>query len=172
MKLYFKHWLVAIGLFCTAALAQAEEPGLQKQVEDLKGEALELSKELYQLEEELLFPANTQFVIFVSLDIGEFFTLDSVKVEIDGKELTNYLYTEREVDALRRGGVQRIYEGNLRSGEHELVAYFYGKGKQGRDFRRGSKLKFSKHAGPKYLELKIQDWEEKLQPDFDIREWE
>ena len=120
----------------------------------------------------MLFPANTQVAVFVSVDVGFFFALDSVQIKIDNKEVANYLYTERESGALLRGGVHRLYLGNLKVGEHELVAFFTGKGTHNRDFRRGASLIFDKGVGAKYMELKIVDTERKLQPEFDIKEWE
>ncbi|MEW8050567.1 MAG: AraC family transcriptional regulator, partial [Candidatus Thiodiazotropha sp.] len=101
-----------------------------------------------------------------------YFKLDSVQLHIDNKELTNHLYTEREVKALQRGGVQRLYLGNIKSGEHELVAFFTGIGPKGRDYKRGATVSFNKGIGPKYLELKIVDSAALQQPDFEIREWE
>jgi hypothetical protein len=124
------------------------------------------------LEEELLFPANTQLAVYISMDVGEFFALDSVTLKIDNKEVTNYLYTPREVDALLKGGVQRLYLGNLKVGNHELVAFFSGKGPDSRDYRRGASLKFDKSIGAKYLELKIEDRQRKMQPEFEIKDWE
>ena len=106
------------------------------------------------------------------MDVGEFFGLDSVEIKLDNKDVTNYLYTEREVDALIRGGVQRLYVGNLKTGEHELVAVFTGEGPHVRDYRRGASLNFEKGIGPKYIELTISDRENKLQPEFVVREWE
>ena len=119
------------------------------------------------LEEELLFPANTQVAVFVSLDVGEFFDLDAVQIKLDDKEVANYLYTPSEVQALHRGGVQRVYLGNLRAGSHELVAFFTGKGPHERDYKRGTTVKFDKGTDPKYLELRIKDSTGKLQPEFD-----
>ena len=94
----------------------------------LKKEVLDLNRELFVLEEELLFPANTQVAVFVSMDVGEFFALDSVTLKLDNKEVANYLYTEREAQALLKGGVHRVYIGNLKAGEHELIALFTGPG--------------------------------------------
>lgn len=152
--------------------AQSEFRDLDAQVQELKKDIVELNKELFILEEELLFPANTQVAVFVSMDVGAFFGLDSVTLKIDDKEVTNYLYTAREVEALHRGGVQRLYLGNLKVGEHELTAFFTGKGPHERDYRRGATLKFEKNIGAKYLELKISDRQSKLQPEFIIKEWE
>jgi hypothetical protein len=146
--------------------------GLDQQVQDLKKDVLDLNKDLFVLEEELLFPANTQVAVFVSMDVGEFFALDSVQLKVDNKEVANYLYTPREADALVKGGVQRLYLGNLKAGPHELVAFFGGKGPNGRDYRRGASAKFDKSIGAKYLELKITDRQRRAQPEFEIRDWD
>jgi hypothetical protein len=108
---------------------------LDQDVQDLKKEVLDLNRDLFLLEEELLFPANSQVAFFISMDVGEYFELDSVNLKIDGKEVSNYLYTEREVGALIRGGVHRVHMANLKTGEHELVAVFTGQGPQARDYR-------------------------------------
>lgn len=150
----------------------ADYKALDGEVQSLQQEILEVSRDLFMLEEELLFPATTQVAVFLSMDVGEFFQLDSVQLKIGDKEVANYLYTQREVDALKRGGVQRLYVGNLKLGEHELVAFFIGKGPHDRDYRRGANLTFKKGIGPKYIELKIVDQEKKQQPEFSINEWE
>jgi hypothetical protein len=159
-----------------AAERDAAERGefrtLDQDVQDLKKQVLDLNRDLFLLEEELLFPANTQVAIFVSMDVGEYFGLDSVELKIDNKDVANYLYTEREVDALLKGGVQRVFLGNLKAGEHELIAVFSGEGPHTRDYRRGASLTFEKGIGPKYIELTISDRESKQQPEFVVKEWE
>lgn len=155
-----------------AAAPPAENRALDSEVQDLKKDVVDLNKELFILEEELLFPANTQVAVFVSMDVGEFFALDSVQLKIDDKEVSNYLYTPREAEALLKGGVQRLYVGNLKTGSHELVAFFAGKGPNARDYRRGASLRFEKSVGAKYLELRISDRQRKAQPEFEIKDWE
>jgi len=145
---------------------------LDQEVQGLKKDVIDLNKDLFVLEEELLFPANTQVAVFLSMDVGSFFGLDSVTVKIDNKEVANYLYTAREADALLKGGVQRIYVGNQKVGKHELVAFFTGKGPVERDYRRGAALNFEKGVGAKYLELKITDRVGKHQPEFMVKDWE
>ncbi|MCH6572077.1 MAG: AraC family transcriptional regulator [Proteobacteria bacterium] len=145
---------------------------LDEDIQDLKQEVLALNRDLFILEEELLFPANTQVAVFVSMDVGTFFSLDSVQIKLDDKEVSNYLYTERESKALLNGGVHRIYLGNLRTGKHELVAFFTGQGTHDRDYRRGTSLQFEKGVGAKFVELKISDRQRNLQPEFLIEEWE
>jgi hypothetical protein len=150
----------------------ADTRALDETVQDLKKDVVDLNRELFVLEEELLFPANTQVAVFVSMDIGEFFALDSLSLKIDNKEVANYLYTPREAEALLKGGVHRVYLGNLKVGEHQLVAFFSGKGPNQRDYKRGANLKFEKGVGAKYLELKITDRQRRAQPEFAIKDWE
>ena len=154
------------------ALSRKEFRSLDENVQDLKKEVLDLNRDLFLLEEELLFPANSQVAFFISMDVGEYFDLDSINLKIDGKEVSNYLYTNREVKALLRGGVHRLHMGNLKVGDHELVAVFTGEGPHIRDYRRGATLIFSKGIGAKYVELKISDRAAKQQPEFVIKEWE
>ncbi|HJX58877.1 MAG TPA: hypothetical protein VJ325_09165 [Thiobacillus sp.] len=168
--------IVALPL-AAAPVSAAEEQGgsaafqnLDKRIQDTKQEVLELNRDLFVLEEELLFPASTQVAVFLSVEVGEFFQLDSVQLKLDNKVVTNYLYTERESAALLRGGVHRLHMGNLRAGKHELVAVFTGKGTHERDYRRATTLVFEKTTEPKYIELQIRDVEKKLQPDFQVKE--
>jgi hypothetical protein len=155
-----------------APAASTSTRALDEQIQDLKKSVVDLNKDLFVLEEELLFPANTQVAVFVSMDVGEFFGLDSVTMKIDNREVSNYLYTPREVAALVKGGVQRLYVGNLKAGSHELVAFFSGKGPNDRDYRRGATIRFEKGVGAKYLELKISDRVRSQQPEFEIKDWE
>jgi len=155
-----------------AAESRDEFRQLDQDVQSLKKEVLDLNRDLFLLEEELLFPANSQVAFFISMDVGEYFELDSVSLKIDGKEVTNYLYTEREVGALLRGGVHRVHMANLKTGDHELVAIFTGVGPHTRDYRRGATMNFNKGIGAKYLELEITDRVKKQQPEFVIKEWE
>lgn len=145
---------------------------LDTQVQDLKQDVLDLNRDLFMLEEELLFPANTQVAVFLSMDVGTYFQIDSVQLRLDDKQVANYLYTEREVDGLNRGGVQRLYLGNVKFGQHELVAFFTGKGPQDRDYRRGATITFRKGEGAKFLELRVSDRQRAQQPEFVIKEWE
>jgi len=160
----------------TMAAAETESRdsfrALDKDVQSLKKEVLDLNRDLFLLEEELLFPANSQVAFFISMDVGEYFKLDSVSLKIDGKEVANYLYTDREVDALLRGGVHRVHMANLKTGEHELIATFTGQGPHTRDYRRGATVNIDKGIGAKYLELEITDRVRKQQPEFAIKEWE
>ena len=154
--------------------APASEPDteLQRDIQELKKEVLRLNRNLFILEEDLLFPANTQFSVFLSMDSGKLFDLDSVQLKINDKVIANHLYTDRELDALKRGGVQRLYMGNLPSGSHEIIALFIGKGPGGRDYRRGETITIEKGAEPQFVELQLIDDVSKEQPVFKAKVWE
>lgn len=150
---------------------QPPQPALDHQVEDLKQQVQELNRDLLILEEELLFPTNTQVAVFVSMDVGAYFQLDAVKLKIDDQLVASYLYTEQQTQALYRGGVQRLYLGNLKSGEHEISAFFTGIGPNGRDYKRGATATITKGSGAKQMELRITDSTVRQQPEFEIHEW-
>ena len=168
--------LVGLVFSLLSSFAFAQQPdkdqSLSEKVQVLKEQVLELNRDLFILEEDLLFPATTQVAVFLSVDTGVFFALDAVELKIDGQTVTHYLYTERQLDALHRGGVQRLYLGNLRTGEHEISAFFTGRSKDGRDFRRASTRKFQKTTDGKMLEIKIVDSTADYQADFSIVEWD
>jgi len=159
-----------------ASAAAASEPAptgsLDDRVQQTKADVIRLNRDLLVLEEELLFPANTQVAVFVSMDVGLLFDLDSVQIKLDDKVVSTYLYTPLEVQALHRGGVQRVYLGDLRAGSHEIVAFFTGKGPHDRDYKRATTIKFDKTTEPKYIELQIKDVQQKLQPEFDVKVWQ
>jgi len=155
--------------------ASANAPATQSldgNLQALKRDVLDINKELLQLEEELLFPANTQLNVFVSVDTSSLFSIDGVSLKLNDKNVGNYMYTTREVEALKRGAVQRLYTGNIKNGDHELVAVVTGKGPQNRDYRRAVSVAFNKQAGTKYLELKIMADANKQEPTFEFKEWE
>ncbi len=153
------------------ASEETESP-LSGDIEDLKKAALELNRDLLILEEELLFPSNTQIVVFLSVDVGTYFRLDAVKLNIDDQLVASSLYTARQNDALSRGGIQRLYMGNLKSGEHEITAFFTGIGPDDREYKRAATLVIDKDDDPKMLELRVRDSTANMQPEFDFKEWE
>lgn len=154
------------------AAPAAPTASLDSRVQDLKAELIRLNRDLLVLEEELLFPAGTQVAVFVSMDVGKLFELESVQIKLDDKVVSQHLYTAQEVQALHRGGVQRLYLGNLHAGSHAIDAFFTGRGPHERDYKRGTTLKFDKGTEPRYIELRIKDSLAKLQPEFEVKIWQ
>jgi hypothetical protein len=155
----------------TEAGESMQQAPIAPELENLKEAVLTLNRDLLILEEELLYPASSQVAIYISMDLGQYFSLDAIKLEIDGQLVASELYSDKQVDALFRGGVQRLYIGNLKSGEHEIAAFFTGRGPH-QDYKRGAKLTVNKTQSPLVLELRIIDSTAQLQPVFDIKEWQ
>jgi hypothetical protein len=144
---------------------------LSKEIQGLKKSVVDLNKDLLLMEEELLFPSSTRLSLFVSLDIGQFFTLESVKVKLNGKQVASHLYSDKQRQALARGGVQSLYITNLNLGKHTIAAFFTGIGPNGRSYKRATKLEFQKKQGSQYLELAIIDDSAKQEAKFTIKQW-
>lgn len=145
---------------------------LDSQIQTLKEEILELNTMLFRLQEELLFPEESSIVVFLSIEGGSYFNLDSVKLNLDDMQVTSYLYTDREVLALKKGGVQRLYMGNVKSGDHEMTAIFTGMGPQAKDYKRAESVSFNKGTGARFIKLVVRDDPHKKQPQFTFETWE
>ncbi len=142
-----------------------------EKLEDLKSEVLAVNRDLFILEEDLLFPASTQVAAYLSVDVGFFFELDNIKIKIDDEQVTHYLYTQKDINALHKGAIQKLYLGNISTGEHEIVAIVLGTGPRKREYRRAVSFKFNKDTDAKALEIQIRDDTGKLQPSLKVIEW-
>jgi len=154
-----KQLLVVIGvLLCVCAWrtpaeesARAQMKGLDEQVQEVKSDVLSIASELNQLEEKLIYPSDSHLAVFVSLRQGDTLRLDAVHVAIDGKLATDYIYSFKELTALSRGGVQRIYSGNIATGAHEIEVSMSGKLANGKDYTETAHFPFKKEVKPKLI---------------------
>ena len=138
-----------------ASMDQQQMRGLDEQVQAVKSDVLSIAAELNQLEEKLLYPSGTQVAIFVALAKGDAMRLDAVRLQIDGKLVVHYIYSAKELEALRKGGVQRLYVGNVTTGDHQLEVLVDGKLEGGADFSRTGHFTFRKEVKPKLVELTL-----------------
>jgi hypothetical protein len=134
---------------------QQQMRGLDEQVQEVKSDALSIAQELSRLEEKLLYPSETQVAVFVALAKDDQLRLDAVRIQIDGHLVAHYIYSFKELEALRKGGVQRIYVGNLTTGDHQLEVLVDGKTDNGADFNRTEKFTFHKDVKPKMVGLTV-----------------
>jgi hypothetical protein len=134
---------------------QQQMRGLDEQVQDVKSDVLSIAAELNRLEEKLLYPSGTQVAIFVALAKGDQLRLDAVRLQIDGQLVAHYIYSFKELEALRKGGVQRIYVGNVATGDHQLEVIVDGKLEGGADFSRTERFTFRKEVKPKLVGLTL-----------------
>ena len=169
---------VAIGFLFAASQLGAQQADVDadeklsvaKQLQQLKKQVIGLNRDLFVLEEDLLFPSSTQVMVYLSMDVGTYFNLDSVELKIDDETVTQYLYTKKQITSLFRGGVQRLHVGNIAQGEHQISAFFTGVGPQNRPYKRATTFTFNKDADAKALELSIVDSSTKQQPEFTVVE--
>jgi len=160
MHEFMKISLLGLAISLATGVAAAEEvskeqiKGIDEQVQDIKKDVLGISSDLTQLEEKLIYPSNTQVSLFVDLVQGDKFRLDAVDIKIDGKDTTHYLYTFKELEALQKGGVQRIFTGNIRTGDHTLDVTMIGKAGNS-DYRQSASYKFTKDVGPRLVEITL-----------------
>jgi type II secretory pathway pseudopilin PulG len=134
---------------------QQQMRGLDEQIQEVKSDVLRITAELSRLEEKLLYPSGTQVAIFVALAKDDTMRLDAVRLKIDGQLAAHYIYSFKELEALRKGGVQRIYVGNVATGDHQLEVLVDGKLKSGADFSRTDRFAFRKEVKPKLVGLTL-----------------
>jgi hypothetical protein len=153
--------LAVVALTAPAALAQQAQQqangsqGLDEQVQEIKSDVLSMAAELSRLEEKLLYPSGTQVAVFVSLAKGDTMRLDAVRLQIDGQLVAHHIYSAKELEALRKGGVQRIYVGNVSTGNHQIEVLVDGKLEGGADFNRTEKFTVNKEVKPKMVGLTV-----------------
>ncbi len=159
-KIARKLLVVALATFVCAGTAaeetsRAEMRSLDEQVQEIKSDVLSIAAELDQLEERLLFPSNTQVTIFLALAEGESFRLDSVQIGINEAPAAHHIYSFKELEALQRGGVQRLFMGNLPGGSHDLEVAVLGKLPNGKDFERVERFSFDKGIDPALMGITL-----------------
>lgn len=156
-----------------AASAPASAPtALPQAIAATKQQAIALNRELFLLEQALLFPPETELGLYLSIDTGQFFQLDSVQLILNDEPIAAHLYTASQRDALLRGAIQPLYTGNIDAGDHQLTVVFVGKGPDQRDYRRAVDYRFTKTDKAVRLELQVRDRSENFQPEFVVQPWQ
>lgn len=163
--------MLVLSLAVGAGSTSADE-ALDADIDQLKAEVASLSQSLFELEESILHPADTQFAVYLSLADAQAFVLDSVELAVDGRPAVSHLYTDRERQALAQGGLQRLYLGNLASGEHTLSATFNGQAANDRYVRREASFTVRKGTGETRVQLVLEARAPEFQPVFTLREWQ
>lgn len=154
------------------AMQQKTAQPLQQDMAQLKQQVIQLNRELFLLEQSLLFPPETQLSLFLSIDTGQFMQIDSVELLLDDEPVGGHLYTPSQLEALKRGAIQPLLQLNIDAGQHQLTAVFVGKGPDNRDYRRAVNYSFEKKSASVLLELQVNDRSSNYQPEFVIQPWE
>jgi hypothetical protein len=150
----------ALCLLCGAIKAaddtyRAQMKGLDEQVQEIKSDVLSIDAELRRLEEKLLYPSNTHVAMFVAIAKGDSLRLDAVQIQLDGQLVAHYIYSYKELEALQKGGVQRIYTGNIPTGSHQLEVSVIGKLEGGKDYAQTEKFTIDKGIEPKLVGITL-----------------
>lgn len=144
---------------------------VSKNIQQLKQQVIDLNKDLRLMEEKLLFPSSTKYSVFVSMSSGQFFALESIKLKIDGKLVATHLYSDKQRQAMIRGGIHKLYITNLNEGKHTATIFFTGVGPNERPYKRASTIDFEKGPTGEYLEIAISDDSVTQEPVFGIKQW-
>ena len=139
----------------SASRKSASMQSLDEQVQEVKSDVLAIAAELSNLEEQLLYPSNTQIAVFVSIEAGHEVALDSAQISIDGELVAQHIYSFKELEALQKGGVQRIYTGNIHTGDHRIEVSITGKKGGGKNFDAVESFAFSKAVDPKLVGIRL-----------------
>ena len=170
LKMLWIATVAALSVFAgAAAVAEAsyreQMKGLDEQVQEVKSDVLSIAAELARLEERLLYPSNTHLAVFIALAERDSLRLDAVQIQIDGQPVAHSIYSFKELEAMQKGGVQRIYTGNVATGVHQMEVTIVGKLDTGKDYNRTERFAFSKGVEPKLLgvtlgssQLQLGDW--------------
>lgn len=167
--------LLVLSLFFTPVCFASESNSgeLASKISNLKEQVIQLNRDLFILQEALLFPAETQLAVFLSVDSGAFFRLDSIELRLNDKPATHYLYTQHEQEALSRGGVQRLWLSNIKQGKHELVAFVKGETRDGRFIEQAAAIEFDKSdSDAAMLEVQLIDSKKDMRGHIQIKQWQ
>lgn len=149
----------------------AELERLSRDIQALKHNVIDLNRDLLELEEQLLYPSSTKYSVFVTMNSSQFFTLESIKLKLDGKLVASHLYDRENRDALTRGGVHKLFVTNLSEGEHTATVFFTGLGPNDTPYKRATELNFTKRAGQGFLEVAIVDNGDTQEAEFELHQW-
>ncbi|NRA60534.1 MAG: hypothetical protein HRU25_06420 [Psychrobium sp.] len=144
---------------------------INKEIQTLREQVISLNRDLQILEQKLVYPSETKVAVYVSMTIGDYFELDAIELKIDGVTQTSFLYTDKQNQALRQGGIQRLFVGNIKRGMHDVTAVIRGKGVDNSEYIRAISGRFGKMKNALTLELKILDSSAVDQPVFNLVEF-
>ncbi|NVJ60207.1 MAG: AraC family transcriptional regulator [Gammaproteobacteria bacterium] len=176
--------LLTLGIFMLSASVKAAEPSkaekqaqntlksISSELQSLKQDVVSLNNDLRLMEEKILFPSSTKYSVFLSLRTGKFLKLESVKLKLDGKFVSTHLYSNKQREALARGGIQKLHVTNLNEGKHSITAFFTGLDINGRPVKLAETVDFEKGPAGEYLEIAVVDNPATQEPMFKMKRWQ
>ncbi len=164
--------IAALALMFSASVSFTAEQGpLDRDIANIQSEVAALSQTLFELEESILHPADTQTAVFLTLEDKDGLELDSIELFVDGTPVASHLYTVQERASLRKGGVQRLYTGNLRHGSHQIKAVITASSANERFIRRELHHEFQKRPGETRIQMSLGAAAPDYEPVVSFQEW-
>lgn len=142
--------ILVLSLLASLSLADVNQ-----QIRQLSASVDSIERDVSALEQNLLFPPVTRTKVFLSLANDADFTPQTISLRMDGREQTFHVYSAQEVDALRLGGIQSLWEGNVALGKRRVLAQFEGVNRRGESVKGEAALDFEKTLQGRALELQI-----------------
>ena len=164
-----KYGITLLLLF--SSVLHAADAQLAKDVGKVKQAVLELNRDLYQLEQDLLSPSTTQIAFYFSLQGGKYFTPLALEIHAEGLAPMHHLYTEREVQALKMGAVQPVGLDNIGPGARSIEVIVRGLNVDGEEQQLNFKEEVEKTAAPLLLEISVQDKQKYRQAMVQLQKW-
>lgn len=143
---------------------------LRASLETAKKNLVDINSELLVLRETAQFPERSQVVVFLAMDKLPHFQLESVELQLDGRVMSNHSYTAHEKEAIQKGGLHRLYTGNVNAGSHTVKAVFKGKLSGVQEYSDSVSYNFKKADKSKVFTLGIYDFLQDSTPEMTIRE--
>ncbi|MGB5396786.1 MAG: hypothetical protein WBN96_06520 [Gammaproteobacteria bacterium] len=157
MRTLFKVLVLLLISAAAVAVENADQQvvRLDRDVQSLKKDVLELAAEITRIEQQLLYPSDTHINVFISIAGDDVFELESARLELDNAVIASHLYNPAEIAALFNGGVQRLYTGNLASGKHRLKLFISGRNSAGEAFKQHADYELDKTASAGFIEIQL-----------------
>ena len=163
--------LILIGLFSAPSISRDDVAlTLEEQIVAIKGEMIQLGREIKLLEDVFLYPPENKVALYLAMNVGKLFTLQKISLVINEEPVADYVYSGREESGLKKGAAQRIYIGNHVPGDYELRLVLYGIGPHGRQYKRAVSHKFTKDNVAKMMQVVVYDDAHRQQPAFIVED--
>lgn len=163
--------ILAVGIALAGNVRAEGLASLDREINAIKSDVASLSQTLFELEESVLYPADTQVAVFLTLKDKDGLALDSVELYLDGSPVSSHLYTDRERESLRKGGIQRLYMGNIPHGDHQLKAVLTARSANERFIRREVRHQFRKRPGESRIQMTLDAAAPDYEPVVSFQEW-
>jgi hypothetical protein len=172
MRAAFVFIAVVLAGICQGGIAAEAESSaataVEAEVTKIAADVAALQRDVKSIEEDMLFPASSRLVVFVGAEPNLVGRVQSVSLAIDGRVVTEFMYTNADQLALERGGAHRLYVGNAAPGTVRVSATFRGERADGKPYERSAELALEKAFESGVVEFKLLARSTRGEPDIAV----